>query len=255
MQKVKYFYNQSSYPDTKQYTNKQKKQTKKILQKILYLADIDLLSLKNKRILVAGCGTGEKVDVLSRNNLSIVAIDFSEKQLQKAKALVKNKNVSFLKKDIVNDDLSSLGVFDVILCLGVLHHTEAPEKGFSKLSGLLKKEGIIFVGLYHKYARLRYRIIRKLLRLLVSKKQENLKKWIQKNQDRKFFLKASLPCLLDRYVVPYESYHTLRQVKKWFRKNNIVFLKNTQNVSGFEMLKIFEKKTIFFVSGKKEKNR
>lgn len=251
MDSVKIFYNTHSYPDTNQYTNKQKKKTQKILIKILSLANLNLEKLKNKKVLVAGCGTGEKVKVLTDNDISVVAFDFSKTQLNKAKESVSNKSlVKFFKKDIINEDLLDLGKFDVVLCLGVLHHTEDPKKGFAKLVKLLNKNGVIIVGLYHKYARLRYRIIRFLLKLFLNKKKLYL--FIKKYQDKLFFLKASLPVLLDRYVVPYESYHTLKEVKTWFLKEDVCFINSSDNVKGFEILKIFEKKTIFFVVGKKQ---
>ncbi len=253
MKSVKIFYNKHSYPDTNQYTTKQKKKTKKILTKILSIANLTIDQLKNKKVLVAGCGTGEKVRVLVENNVSVVAIDFSEKQLKIAKASIsKNKSlVNFYKKDIVNDNLSVLGMFDVILCLGVLHHTEDPKKGFFNLSRLLRKDGLIVVGLYHKYARLRYRIIRFLLNLFL-KNEDKRYRFIQKYQDKIFFLKASFATLVDRYVVPYESYHTLREVKKWFLKEEIIYINASKNIKGYEPLKIFEKKTIFFVVGRKK---
>jgi SAM-dependent methyltransferase len=255
MENVKDFYNKYSYPDTNQYTNRQKKKTSKILKKILSLANINNLEkdLKNKRILVAGCGTGEKVKLLVENNLSVVAIDFSKSQLNKAKASIDSKynKVLFFQKDIVNEDLFSLGKFDLILCLGVLHHSEDAKKGFFKLTSLLNKEGVIIIGLYHKYARIRYRIMRFLLRVVISKDPDKLFLWLSKYQDRLFFLKASLPVLLDRYAVPYESYHTLKEVKSWFLKDYIKYMNSSENVKGYEILKIFERKTIFFVAGKK----
>jgi 2-polyprenyl-3-methyl-5-hydroxy-6-metoxy-1,4-benzoquinol methylase len=250
MDSVKFFYNKYSYPNTNQHTNRQKKQTKKILLKILSLANITLEDLKNKKVLVAGCGTGEKVKVLVNNNVSVTAIDFSENQLNKAKKSITNKSfVNFYKKDLINDNLFNLGKFDLILCLGVLHHTEDPKKGFINLVNLLNKDGVVIIGLYHKYSRLRYRIIRFLLRLFL--KEEAIYNFIKKYQDKLFFLKASLPVLCDRYVVPYESYHTLKEVKNWFFNQNICFLESSDNVKGNELLKIFEKKTIFFVAGKK----
>lgn len=53
--------------------------------------------------------------------------------------------------------------------------------------------------------------------------------------------------------MPFESYHTLREVKGWFKKNNLKFVENSKNVDGFEIFKIFERKTLFFVSGHKNK--
>jgi 2-polyprenyl-3-methyl-5-hydroxy-6-metoxy-1,4-benzoquinol methylase len=252
MEKVEEFYNKYSYPDTNQYTNKQKKKTKKILRKILEIGNIDLeKDFKNKRILVAGCGTGEKVKELVDVGASVVAIDFSKTQINKAKKYVNNKKAVFLRKDIIKDNLFDLGMFNFVICLGVLHHTEDPKKGFIKLSSLLNNKGVIVLGLYHRYARIRYRILRKILRIFVSKDVNKLSMWIKKHHDRLFFLKASLSVLYDRYVVPYESYHTLKEIKRWFKKENTEIVGRSKNVNGLEILKMFERKTIFFVVGKR----
>jgi len=54
--------------------------------------------------------------------------------------------------------------------------------------------------------------------------------------------------------VPHESYHTLGEVKRWFRENNLIMLghKNIRN-ERFEIANFLEKKTIFFVAGKQNK--
>jgi len=50
--------------------------------------------------------------------------------------------------------------------------------------------------------------------------------------------------------VPFESYHTLREARKWFKQKKIIEIAHSENVNGFEPFKIFEKKTLFFISGK-----
>ena len=253
MQSVKEFYNKYQYPKSGQYTANQKRTNKKIILGILSTAKISEKDIKGKRILDAGCGTGEKSIFFTKAGAKeVIAIDFSKGQIEEAKKKAKKeqiKNLIFKEKDILKDNLEELGKFDIIVCLGVLHHTSEPEKAFARILGRLKRKGIIIIGLYHKYSRLKYRIQRKLLRTFVSKDPEKIIAFISKiNKNQR----APKSTLYDRYTVPQESYHTLKEVNWWFKKHNISILghKNIRNEK-LEILNLFEKKTIFFVAGKK----
>jgi len=243
------FYSKYNYPNL----NTWKKQHYSLMKKILSYANLSFDDLKNKKILVAGCGTGEKALFFASKGAKVTAIDFALGQLQKAKEKANNKNlkIKLIKADILNSDLEKLGKFDYIFCLGVLHHTPNAKKGFLRLTKLLKKDGIILIALYHKYARLKYRTIRFLLRLFVSKSPEKIIKFLfSKNIFAKLINTGSKETIYDRYAVPFESYHTLKEVRKWFKITNLKEIKHSKNVTGFEPLKIFEKKTLFFISGK-----
>ena len=254
MKSVKEFYNKYQYPKANQYTSNQKRTNKKIILGILKTAKLSEKDLKGKRILDAGCGTGEKSIFFAKSGAKeVVAIDFSKGQLEEAKKKAKSENINniiFKEKDILKDILEDLGKFDIIVCLGALHHTEKPKKAFARIIGQLKKDGIIIIGLYHKYSRLKYKIQRKLLRTFVSKDPDKIIDFLYKT---KRYHNAPRSTLYDRYCVPHESYHTLREVKVWFKENHIKPLgnKNIRNEK-LEILNLFEKKTIFFVSGKKE---
>ena len=107
--------------------------------------------------LIAGCGTGYGtcLTALRYPNKQITAIDLSLASLSYAQKKVKElgiKNITFYQADIL--DLSNLDqTFDSIECSGVLHHMEAPLKGWQALSEKLKPDGRMHIGLYSKIAR------------------------------------------------------------------------------------------------------
>lgn len=254
MQEIKEFYNKYQYPKANQYTSNQKRTNKKIILGILRIAGLKEKDLKGKRILDAGCGTGEKSIFFAKARAKeVVAIDFSKGQLEEARKKAnkdKVKNIVFKEKDILKDNLSDLGKFDIIVSLGVLHHTENPKKAFALILGQLKQNGIIIIGLYHKHSRAKYRLHRFLLHHLVSKDPDKIIDFVYKINKN---IRAPKSTLYDRYAVPHESYHTLREVKGWFKENNVSLLgyKNIKNEK-LEIANLIEKKTIFFVSGKKK---
>ncbi len=257
MEKVKDFYNRYSYPKAGQYTSNQIRTNRKIILGILKTAGLNEKDLINKRILDAGCGTGEKSIFFSKAGArEVVAIDFSKGQLEEARKKAKKeerKNLIFKEKDLLKDNLEDLGLFDIIVTLGVLHHTENPKKAFARIVGQLKSNGVIIVGLYHKYSRLRYRFQRWLLRTFVSKDPDKIIDFLYNCPLTKKFYLAPKSTLYDRYCVPHESYHTFKEIKEWFKENNIKSLghKNIRKEK-LEILNLFEKKTIFFVAGKKK---
>ena len=109
------------------------------------------------RVLIAGCGTGQhSVSSASRYlNSQIDAIDLSLDSL--AYAIRKTKelgleNVEYKQLDILN--VGELGEsYDLIECVGVLHHMHDPYAGWQQLVKALKPGGLMKIGLYSTAAR------------------------------------------------------------------------------------------------------
>ena len=123
----------------------------------LQLADPNILTIKKPRILVAGCGTGQQsIGTATRFPSSeVIAIDLSSSSLAYATRKTVEygiRNISYQQCDIL--DVASLGIsFDIIECVGVLHHMEDPALGLSELTKCLKSGGLIKLGLYSELAR------------------------------------------------------------------------------------------------------
>jgi len=114
--------------------------------------------LKSKnRILDAGCGNGRVTALLRKYSnpatTEIIGIDFVASKIAK-KNLASQKNISFYKKDLL-DDLTDLGKFDLIYCQEVLHHTKNPQQAFLNLTKILNARGEIAIYVYKKKAPIR----------------------------------------------------------------------------------------------------
>ncbi len=100
---------------------------------------------QGQTVLDFGCGTGiTTVHVAKKigTNGTVVAVDLSEKQLEKAITKIEKaldySNVIFIKEK----ELAPFRkVFDSIICVGVLEHFENPEKYLKELLSFLKKDG------------------------------------------------------------------------------------------------------------------
>ena len=107
-------------------------------------------------ILLAGCGTGKHIfNVAKFKNSKVLAVDLSLSSLAYAKRKINEsdyQNVEFLQSDILN--LEQLNkIFDIIHCVGTLHHMEKPMDGLKVLTNILSRNGVIKIGLYSEIAR------------------------------------------------------------------------------------------------------
>ena len=113
-------------------------------------------------------------------NCSIDAIDISTSSLGYASNKsdeFKVNNINFIKKDILDlEDLNSN--YNYIECSGVLHHMNNPKDGLNILCKLLKKNGIMKLGLYSSKARTNINKARKYIKKnKIQFSEENLKEF------------------------------------------------------------------------------
>lgn len=175
----------------------------------------------SKKILEAGCGTGQLSIFLSRYKRSIYGIDLSIGSLLEAKKFIdKNNinNVNFYRMNIFKMFFPK-NYFDIVISNGVLHHTHNCRKAFSKLTNVLKKNGLIIVGLYHRYGR----IVQKIRQFFFPILGENLK-FFDRRFKENISDKKKYAWFLDQYNNPHETTHTYNELLKWFKEDNIEFL-------------------------------
>ncbi|MBF2021073.1 MAG: class I SAM-dependent methyltransferase [Hydrococcus sp. C42_A2020_068] len=127
------------------------------------------------RILDAGCGTGSGTDYLIHLNpeAEIVAIDLSEKALEVAKERCRRSGVLANRARSVEFHLLKVeeatqlpGEFDLINCVGVLHHLPDPVKGIRALAEKLAPGGLLHVFVYAELGRWEIQLMQKAIALL-----------------------------------------------------------------------------------------
>jgi len=110
----------------------------------------------NPNVLIAGCGTGKHIiSAQTYLNANILGIDLSLSSLAYAKRKTIElglENIEFLHTDILQ--LKNLKKkFDIIECVGTLHHMKDPFKGLKALIDILEPHGFLKLGLYSELAR------------------------------------------------------------------------------------------------------
>ena len=135
---------------------------------------------QNVRILDAGCGTGVGTEylILLNPEAEIVGIDLSEKALEIARERCQRSGVAANHKGSINFQQLNLEAarelpeqFDLINCVGVLHHLPNPVMGIQALAEKLAPGGIFHIFVYAELGRWEIQLMQKAITLLQGEKR------------------------------------------------------------------------------------
>lgn len=99
-----------------------------------------------------GCGTGKNTEWLASHCNHILAIDFSDKMLEKAKTKVLATNVHFIQADInLEWNFIDGKQFDLAVFSLVLEHIENLDCIFEKLAQAIKPNGYVYISELHPF--------------------------------------------------------------------------------------------------------
>ena len=191
-------------------------------------------------VLEVGCGTGQLGNFLSIPKRTMISVDITWNSLllgQKFKAENELQNVSFGQMNLFRLPLRPES-FDVVICSGVLHHTNEPYKGFQRLIPLVKTGGHLVIGLYNRFGRFQNRI-RAVLAKVFGERVANLDPYLT---GMKVEADKRQSWFMDQYRNPHESMHTIDQVLRWFDRNNVEFTRSIPStVFGSQMTMDYRK--------------
>ena len=107
------------------------------------LLDVCGGSLEGKRVLDVACNCGGfTVEAAKLNSEYVLGIDIVKRYLEQAnfiKHALNLEQVEFKEIGIESVDESSVGLFDVTFCFGILYHLENPVLAMKQLSSVTKK--------------------------------------------------------------------------------------------------------------------
>ncbi|MDX2031255.1 MAG: methyltransferase domain-containing protein [Blastocatellia bacterium] len=145
---------------------------------------------RGKRVLDAGTGTGHRLLEAARvmKETSFLAVDVSDRPLAIARATAEAEgigNVEFRPFDLMAET-ADLGRFDVVLCMGVLHHLADPQRGLRNLVRHLSDEGILFLYVYGSHGSQERMRRKQIVSLLLGKDRSAFEHGIQIVKDLEF---------------------------------------------------------------------
>lgn len=112
----------------------------------------DTLShLRCKSILEIGCGTGKNTALLARIAEHVLAFDFSEGMIEKAREKLSLDNVIFAVADITQPWACEDQSIDLVVCNLVLEHIQNLPFIFAEASRVLAATGRFFISELHPF--------------------------------------------------------------------------------------------------------
>jgi SAM-dependent methyltransferase len=164
---------------------------------------------------------------LARADRTVVGADLTRASLElgcDAATRFGVERVVFVETDLRSPGLRA-AAFDVVYTSGVLHHTTDPRASFASVARLLKPGGHVVVGLYNVYARIPHRLRRAVARLSGLR-------WFPFDpilRDRQAEPDRREAWMRDQYMHPLEHRHTVGTVQRWFRENEIEYVRSYPN--------------------------
>jgi len=234
---VQRFYNKTPFPDyeLERFTDKEDL----ILSAYPFAKILDRSIPEDASIIDVGTGTGQLSAFLSVRRRLVWGIDFSDGSLHKAHLLKEKLHLEtwHLKKVDILDvaQIEGIGMqFDYVLCLGVLHHTGDAYQGFKNILKLLKPGGYIAIGLYNSIGRIPLQL-RILLAQSIFKNNDRIKDWFIRMQIGDIAdIERARGWWNDQYEHPHETTHTVGEILKWFKKNDIEYYQTVPSLKTFD---------------------
>ena len=94
-----------------------------------------------RSVIDIGCGVGYFSKFLSDRGLDLIAIDGRDENVKEGQR--RYPEITFLTKNAEDPGLPDLGVFDLVLCVGLIYHLENPFRAIRNLHALTGKILII----------------------------------------------------------------------------------------------------------------
>ena len=133
-----------------------------------------------KSVLDCGCGEGQHIDFIAPYAKKVVGVDLNTAELARRRNS-HHGNVEILEGDIATFKYPEW--FDIVYCVGVVHHTDNPDWTFQNLARLCKPGGRLIIWCYSVEGNQLVRWIVEPLRKLIFSKLSRpvvlvLSKWI-----------------------------------------------------------------------------
>jgi SAM-dependent methyltransferase len=197
------------------------------------------------RILDAGCGTGVGTEYLVHLNpqAQVVGIDLSSGTLAVAKERCQRSGadrVDFHHLSLYDADQLP-GKFDLINCVGVLHHLPDPIRGIQSLATKLAPGGLMHIFVYAELGRWEIKLMQQAIAILQGNKRGDYRdgvqvgrqifetlpennRLVQREQERWSMENRRDECFADMYVHPQEIDYNIETLFQLIDASGLKFL-------------------------------
>jgi SAM-dependent methyltransferase len=233
---VKGFYEENPFPGYEDIDSAEtlaKKAKRGVFAKLL-----DDQTKPTARVLEVGCGTGQLSNFLGVRGRTVFGTDLCLNSLKLARQFrCRNllHTVHFVQMNLFRPVFEESS-FDLVICNGVLHHTDDPYAGFRSIAKLVRRGGHIVIGLYNRYGRI-WTDLRRAVFRLSGDRFRFLDPYIS---DPNVDAHKKRIWFADQYCHPHESKHSIEEVLGWFDQVGFEFMNAIPKPTPFGRMALFE---------------
>lgn len=110
-----------------------------------WIAPRTLEDFRGRTVLECGCGGGQHTGFVAPVASRITAVDLNAIEVARARN-AGFSNIRYVESDIATLDLDER--FDVVFCVGVIHHTDDPDRTFEAIYRHCRPGGLVIVWTY-----------------------------------------------------------------------------------------------------------
>jgi len=110
-----------------------------------WIRPVTIDDFKDKDVLECGCGGGQHTLFMAEVAKSVTAVDLNTVNIARERVAHLN-NVSFVEADLAQMDIGRQ--FDIVICIGVIHHTDNPDATFKNLFRHCRIGGKVIIWTY-----------------------------------------------------------------------------------------------------------
>ena len=151
-----------------------------------------LEDFRNKEVLEAGCGGGQHTSFIAPYAKTITSVDLNTVEI------AEKRNKDFNNIEFIEDDIAVMNLnkrFDIVFCIGVIHHTDNPDLTVENLKKHVKPGGRLILWVYSEEGN-----------FLVRKFVEPVRKLLLQNISRNRLMKISTAITFMMYIPIYTIY-------------------------------------------------
>jgi 2-polyprenyl-3-methyl-5-hydroxy-6-metoxy-1,4-benzoquinol methylase len=228
--RMKSFYEANPFPNYDEFDDAGSLMDK--ARKGLFAKSLDDQIPFGTRVLECGCGTGQLTNFLAIANRTVIGADICLNSLKMAHGF-KEKNkldrAHFYQMNLFRPCFKPQ-TFDFVISNGVLHHTSDPRLAFASIAKLVKPNGYLIVGLYHKYGRL----FTDFRRVVFNLTRDRMKFLDSRLLNASISSAKKKSWFMDQYKNPHESKHTVGEVLEWLAPNDLTFVNSLPKTVPFK---------------------
>jgi SAM-dependent methyltransferase len=195
----------------------------------LYRLSFPPKMFKNTTLLEFGTGTGENSLFYLLAGASCTFVEMNPLACRRAGKLFQEYTPELSKYRIVNEslfDFSSQESYDIVISLGVIHHTSNMEKAFELKSNYLKKGGFLVLGVGNVAGGFQRNLQRAII-YHFAKSEEDIVSFAEElfpehlDRAEKFGGRERKAIIYDTYVNPKIDTPSITNILGWFLRNGL----------------------------------